>query len=274
MKKTRLIAFDLDGTLLDDRKAVPPANVRALQEAQAQGVDIAIASGRMTPRIEPIAEQLGVDCVIIAYNGARVVGKRAEGRPTIDDRPVPADIAKLFIEFSREQGYLLNFYVDDRLYAEDDGDHRWFRDLYSSRTGAEYHLGDLSRFDGVPPTKLILLAEPEEVQRLREHFSGELGNRASITRSEAEYLEIMAPGVDKGTALPAIARHHGITCEEILAVGDADNDAELIRQAGIGIAVANATEKCKSLADAITERTNNEGAVAEAVYRFVLERNG
>ena len=79
MKKIRLIALDIDGTLLDDDKELPGVNREALHEAAAAGFLIAIASGRMTPRIEAIEERLGLDCIIIAYNGAKVVSTRAEG---------------------------------------------------------------------------------------------------------------------------------------------------------------------------------------------------
>ncbi|MBN1441217.1 MAG: HAD-IIB family hydrolase, partial [Planctomycetes bacterium] len=146
-------------------------------------------------------------------------------------------------------------------------------DLYHQRTGAVYHLTDLDRLRGTAPTKLILLAEPEERERLHSRFSRELEGRAAVTRSEPEYLEIMAPGISKGAALPAIARHLGIATEQILAVGDADNDNEMLEAAGIGVAVANAREETRRIADFVTESSNNDGAVAEAIRRFALGGN-
>ncbi|MCZ6795059.1 MAG: Cof-type HAD-IIB family hydrolase [Planctomycetota bacterium] len=270
MKKIRLIALDIDGTLLNDDKNVPPENLRALREARDAGVQVAISSGRMIPTIEPVEEMLEVDTVIIAYNGGKVVGPRAQGRPVIDHRPVPVDVAEEFIGFSTGQGYLLNFYHEDRLYADETTAARRFMDVYSGRTGSRYHLVDLNQFRGVEPTKMILLAAPEERDRLYERFSREYGERASISRSDPEYLEIMAPGVTKGSALPVLAAHYGFTTEEILAVGDADNDNEMLEIAGLGVAVANARPSTKEIADVVTERTNNEGAIAEAVYRFAL----
>ena len=97
MEKVSLIALDLDGTLLDDSKEVPPENIRALEEAQESGILVAISSGRMIPRILPVEERLGLDCIILAYNGGKVVGPKSEGRPLISERPLPADIAELFI---------------------------------------------------------------------------------------------------------------------------------------------------------------------------------
>ncbi|MCH2367897.1 MAG: Cof-type HAD-IIB family hydrolase [Planctomycetes bacterium] len=271
MEQVRLIALDLDGTLLDDRKEVPPENISALEEAQGRGILVAISSGRMIPRILPVEERLGLDCIILAYNGGKVVGPRAEGRPGISERPRPADIAEIFIRFSREGDYLLNFYHDDVLYSEDSPNRRRFMEIYSGRTGAEYHIEDLSGRIGQEPTKLILLAEPDERDRLHDRFTAELGDRAYITKSAPEYLEIMAPGVSKGTALEALGEHYGFSLPNVLAIGDAENDNPMLEAAGIGVVVANGTAASKAVADYVTERTNNEGGVAEAVRRFALK---
>ncbi len=119
MDRIRLIALDLDGTLLDDRKQVPPENIDVLKEAERQNTLICLASGRMTDAIERIESPLGTDCIIIAYNGGKILGRRSEGRPLLDHKPLPADVAEVFLRFSHEHGYLLNFYDQDRLYAED-----------------------------------------------------------------------------------------------------------------------------------------------------------
>ena len=272
MKKIRLVALDIDGTLLDDQKRLPPENRDALQEVARRGIRVAIASGRMIPRIEPIEDLLGIDCVLIAYNGGTVVGPRREGRPRIAHRPVPADVAEYFIHYSRETGQLLNFYHEDRLYAEGGPRRQPLIDLYSSRTGAEFTIEeDLRRFIGVRPTKLILLAEPEDVDRLRLEFQARFGSRAFFTKSEAEYLEILAPGVDKGSALTDTARYYGLEVEETMAMGDAENDIELLHAAGWGVAMANASPHVRAAANAVTERSNNEGGVAEGLRRWVLD---
>ena len=268
-KKPRLIAVDIDGTLLNDQKQIPPENIDALRQAQSNGVAVAIASGRMPPLIEPIQDKLGMDCALISCNGGRVVGTRAEGRPVIYDNPLPADVARHFIEFSQSQGYLLNFFYNDRLYADDGGDREPFRTLYSRHTGAEYYITDLAQFDGCAPSKVILLTAPDLRDQLYDRFVDELGARAAIFKTEPMYLEVMAPGVNKGAALPTLAEYCGISTDEILAIGDADNDTAMIAAAGIGVAVANGSVATRQAADYVTERNNNEGAVAEAVHRFV-----
>ena len=271
MKKIRLVALDIDGTLVDDEKRLPPANREALEAALAAGVKVAIASGRMTPRIESIEEMLGIDCIIVAYNGAKVVTPRSEGRETISHQPVPADVAEFFIAYSHDHGHLLNFYHEDILYAQEGDDRRRLMEIYARRTGAEYNVSaDLERFRGEQPTKLILLADSPVRDRLHEEFRERFGDRAFITKSDPEYLEIMAPGVHKGSGLATMAAHYGLTTDEIMGVGDAENDLGLLEEAGLGVAVANADPRVKAIASEVTTATNNEGAVAEAIRRWVL----
>jgi len=270
MTTVRLIALDLDGTLLDDEKKVPDRNVEAIQEAARRGFKIAISTGRMVPRIEPIQDRLGVDCLVLAYNGGKVVGTRAEGRPLIRHKPVPADIAELFLDYSREHDLLLNFVVDDLLFAEDAPSRRRFSDLYSRRTGAEYHFVDLDAYRGKEPTKMILFGDEEDVLARRDSFRAQLGPRAYVTISEPEYLEIMSPEVNKGEALRELAAHYSFDMSEVLAVGDAENDAPMLEVAGVSVAVANACETTKALAHHMTDATNNDGAVAEAIERFAF----
>jgi len=271
-RSIRLIALDVDGTLLTDGKELPAVNREALHAAQAKGVHIAIATGRMIPSIEPIEELLGMDCALIAYNGAKVVTPRAEGRECIQHKPLDPGLAGRLLVFARDGGYLLNFYIDDVLYAEEpvSEEGRRLAEIYATRTGAKYHFTDLDRFAGRSPTKAILLADPQERDRLWEHFRAELDGQATVTRSDPEYLEFMARDVNKGTALPVLAGHFGISTSEILAMGDADNDQELLEQAGLGVAVANARDVAKKAARFVTRRTSAEGAVAEAVERWVL----
>ena len=273
MPQIKLIALDIDGTLLDDRKQLPPENRDVLQEADRRGFLISIASGRMISRIEAIEGLLGVDCVIIAYNGGKIWGRRSEGRPLIAHQQMDPEVARYLIRFSREHGYPLNFYHRDRLYAEAFPQRAELRDLYSRRTGAEYdYVEDLEReFSGVGPTKIILLAYPDECDRLLARFQEELRGQIFVTKSEPEYLEIMAPGVNKGTALRLIGGHYGFRVEEVLAVGDAENDLDMLLTAGVGVAMANSPSAVKAAARYVTEKSNNEAGAAEAIRRWAFE---
>ena len=176
----RLIALDLDGTLLTDEKRVSPRNRAALAEAAARGVVVALASGRMTACIEPFARELGLDCPIIAYNGALVRGTEASGRPALLHRPLPARYGRELVDYCRGR-YLLNFYLDDRLFAEDRGDLRRFAELYSSRTGAVYEfVPDLRELATAGPTKAIVVTDPPERERLHDEWAARWGDLANV----------------------------------------------------------------------------------------------
>ncbi|MEM7235551.1 MAG: HAD hydrolase family protein, partial [Planctomycetota bacterium] len=95
-------------------------------------------------------------------------------------------------------------------------------------------------------------------------------DRLQFAKSEPEYLEITAAGVNKGSALPALASYYGFEVSEVLAIGDADNDNPMLVEAGVGVAVSNARESTKAAADFVTIRSNNDAGVAEAVDRFAL----
>ena len=270
LSRVRLIAVDVDGTLVDDDKQIPEANRRALRAAIDRGFGVAIASGRMVQSIEILEDRLDIDCALIAYNGGMVVGPKSEGRQRLFHQPLPASVADVVREFAVRHGHVLNYYLDEKLYADATVRDGHLGHLYAKRSGMTYEFVDLAGFAGREPTKLILLAEPDEAPALRDRFVADFGDAANVVITESEYVEFMAPGVNKSAALPILAAHYGVGVDEVLAVGDADNDREMVKAAGVGVAVANARPGVLAVADVVTERTNNDGAVAEAVARWVF----
>jgi Cof subfamily protein (haloacid dehalogenase superfamily) len=269
-RQIKLIVMDVDGTLVDDNKDLPAVNRRALEAAVERGLKIAIGSGRMIPSIETVQERIGLDCAIIAYNGGKVVGLKEAGRPVVSHRPVPAEIAERVLDLARELGHCLNFYVEDRLFADEAHRDQRLPNVYAGRTGSFYEHTDLDAYRGTEPTKLIILADPDERDRLFYELTPKWAGEINIQRTDPEYLEFMAPGVDKATALPALAGYFGFDVSEVLAIGDADNDVRMVETAGIGVAVNNARQTVLDVADHRTERDNNNGAVAEAIEKFAI----
>ena len=267
----RLIALDLDGTLLDGGKGVPAENRAALQAAVEGGATVVLASGRMTPSIAPYADVLGIDVMILGYNGARVVGTAAEGRPVLVDVPLPSSCADEVIDYHEANGVQLNYYLDDMLYSRDDDSMRPMAELYVGRTRSPItYVESLQRFKGNDPTKLILMAEEPERNRLHDEFLPTLDGRAKLIKTDPEYLEFLNVDIDKGVALNMLCDTLGIPIEESMACGDGDNDAEMIAAAGVGVAMANASEKSLAAADYVTTHDHNAAGVAEAVHKFVL----
>ncbi|HNR99635.1 MAG TPA: HAD family hydrolase [Planctomycetota bacterium] len=260
----------MDGTLVGDDRAIPPVNIAALRAARARGAAVALASGRMTACIEPFFDGLGIDGPVMAYNGALLRAERQAARAVLFHRPLRADVVTRLIDFAVSRGLQLNVYCDDVLYGHDDPALAPFRAIYSERTGAVYELADLRRLRGRGASKAIFVVDPEERERLYARWAPLVDGEASVCRTDPEYLEFMGPGINKGSGLPALAAYLGIGLDEIAAMGDGDNDLEMVRRAGAGIAVANAKDGVKRAARFVTRATAAEGAVAEALASLGL----
>jgi Cof subfamily protein (haloacid dehalogenase superfamily) len=249
---------------------IPACNIEALRAADAAGVAVVLASGRMTACIDPFFDALGLDGPVMAYNGALLRAARRAGRTVLFHRPLPAAMLSTLIDFSLERGYHLNVYVDDVLYGQDDPAFAPWRAIYSGRTKAVYELTDITTLRAREASKAIIVTDPAERERLYAWWVLRVGEAASVIRTDPEYLEFTGPGVNKGAGLPALAAHLGIGIDQIAAMGDGDNDLQMVSGAGVGIAVANAKDCVKRAARFVTRATAAEGAVAEALRGLEL----
>ena len=278
MMDYRIIALDLDGTLLNDAGTVSPEDLQALQAVAARGVTIVFASGRMTESIRLYTKDLHLDGPLISYNGAMLNDSRACGEGILFHMPLSAAHADELIAYTSAERFHLNYYLDETLYAREDPTLRRFSDIYHSRTGSEFcFVPDLGRFKGNSPTKLILITDPSDPEQPDPRHRDELyarwqdkwAGQVDLVRTDPEYLEFMNPGANKGTALAALARHLGVAQEQVIAIGDGRNDTPMIAWAGLGVAVANAKAEVLATAKYISPKTNNESAVAGVIKQFV-----
>jgi len=251
----QLAAIDLDGTLLGSDHAISPGNAAAVRRAASRGAKIVLASGRQWETIDAFAAELDLppDSPIIAYNGAMI---RTHGGETWFHQPLPADAAQAIVHFCIAHGFHLNLYIHDTLYVQNDT--HWGR-LYQQRTGTVPHVTDLMRFDGLLPTKLLLIDTLETTNRLLVHFQAEFGRSLYITKTEDEFLEFMDPDINKGAALTEIARHLGVTAAQCVAFGDSYNDLSMVEWAGMGVAMENARPELKAVAQRIAPPADADG---------------
>ena len=279
-KPFRVIALDLDGTLLDDEGRISSADAAALKGFSEAGGIVVLASGRMTDNIRPFYDVMGMDGPTIAYNGAVTRESRAAGGGVILETPLPARYADEMIDYTRREHFHLNYYVDEKLYARDDPELRRFAELYSRQTGAVYHfVPDLERFRGSEPTKLIVVTDPtvpgEPDPRHRDelyevwHARWSMEVAVMLYKTNPEYLEFCHREAGKGRALMGLCHHYGIDGDLTLAFGDNFNDISMLEAAGCGVAVANANQEAIAAADWVSPLTNNESAVADAIERLV-----
>ena len=264
----RLVALDLDGTVMGHDLVIPEAVREAIGAAQAAGVVVTLATGRMFGATIPFARQLGIDAPLICYQGALI-------RDPLSDEVLlatnmPGNEAAEAVRSLLDRDIFVLAYIDERLHI---AERRAELDHYLSLhpEGAEIVVSDdlPAEVRAAAPTKLLFIAEPAivaaELARLRAHF----GERLSVTRSHAYYGKLTAPGIGKGLALERLAAHLGIPREATLAIGDQENDLSMIAWAGLGLAIGNATPIVKEAAAAVVPPVHEAG-VDWAIRRYVL----
>ena len=269
MQRIKLVAVDLDDTLLRDDLTISEHTQEILRRVRESGVVVTISTGRMLPSARPYAEQLGFDVPIITYQGALV--KSVFSGEVIYECPLNEDVARLVIQYGRKKGIHVNFYLEDKLYVErvtPVGEH------YERLAGVPFtRVSDLEELlEAGLPYKLLLIQEEQligqSLQELREILQKE-GLDAHLTKSKPTYLEVNHPKATKGTALEKLADWLGVSREEVMACGDSYNDLEMLEFAGCSVAVANAYPEVLSKAKYITS-SNNEDGVARALVKLVL----
>lgn len=263
----KLLALDLDDTLLDSGLKIAPDCITAIQAARARGVRVTISTGRMYRSALPYAQQLEIDVPLITYQGAWVKNSLTE--EVLYYEPLGYELSKQIMEFFRGMGVHYHSYFNDELCMEQLSEEGNF---YSHLAGVKPHIVEdliieLNRNEAM---KIMAITDNQKVllemeSELRSRFSQSL----YITRSKPCYLEVMSRLASKANALQVIANHYGIDRKEVMAVGDSYNDIDMIEWAGLGVAMGNAFDPVKEAANFVTA-TNDEDGVAEAIRRFIL----
>lgn len=263
--KYRLVAIDLDDTLLNNDLEISPRTKADIIRARQMGVQVTIATGRMFRSALPYAEQLGLDIPLITYQGALV--KNSSSGEVLYHRPVPPELVRPVAERVRSFGYHLQMYFEDRLCMEKltpEGQN------YVDLAGVEVTLvSDLLRSCPEPTKILISNYDETRLDQLAEILEAEFGGRLYITKSKPYYLELLHPDATKGKALQMLANHRGIPREAVIAIGDSFNDLEMIRYAGVGAVMGNAREEIKAVADYVT-CSNEDDGVAEVLEKYIF----
>ena len=260
----RLCAIDLDDTLLGPDHAVSARNSAAVRAAVAKGVIVVIASGRMHEATLRFVEQMGLETPIISYNGAMVKNPHT-GEVWLHER-IAGEVAAQVMDYVCAANLQLNYYLDDHFYS---AAYTSWAKLYHDRTQAPIEilpaLYDTLR--GSSPTKMIIVDSKERTDSLLLPFQNRFGSGLYVTKSNDEYLEMMPPQANKGTALALVAAKFGITAAQTIAFGDSYNDIPMLDWAGLSIAVGNAKPETKAAADRTIE-TNAEDGVGMALEQI------
>lgn len=261
----KLVALDLDDTLLNSKLAVSPRACEAIRKAVAQGVTVTIATGRMYRSALPYAKQLGLDVPIITYNGALI--KSCLSGEVLLDQPIDKQLAQTVLALCKERGWYIQNYVQDELYVEKINQ---YSELYSRLSGVPATaVGDRLYAGEDSSSKMLIMSTEEGIIEIYDTCKALFGNKLSIAISKPTYLEITDPLANKGRALAFLADKLGIKKDETMAIGDSGNDIDMLKYAGWGVAMGNASAAIKALARLET-LSNDADGVAEAIERYVL----
>lgn len=273
MPHYKLIACDLDETLLDHDHKIPKCVVEAIACAREQGVRFVPSTGRPFGTIVDVLEWLGVDgCAdeyVMSFNGGCLT-RNSSPKP-LESSAFPHEAAEKIWAYGREHGMCVHAYTLDPVYILNYYD--WERAYIEGRmNNVETTASDLGFIQNETITKVLLAsldaAELDAAEAALRNVSGHFG--LDVVRSSGRYLEFNPAGVNKGAGLLRLAERLGIAAEDTIAIGDSSNDISMIRAAGLGCCVANATPETLAEADYVCQLDNNAGAVSEVIEKFVL----
>ena len=267
--KQKILVLDIDGTLTNSQKEITPKTKEALLEIQKQGHIVMLASGRPTPGMLRYAKELELAAYggyLLSYNGGRIVNcKTGE---IVYQQVLPRTIIPALYDFAKQNNCGLISY---------DGD------MVISGTGMDEYIELEARINGLPikevddfvsyinydVNKCLMTAPPAHAEKcmllLQETFKDSL----SIYRSEPFFIEVMPLNIDKAKTLDAMLKIVGLNREDTICCGDGYNDLTMISYAGVGVAMANAKDEVKDVADYVTG-SNDEDGLVEVIEKFVI----
>jgi Cof subfamily protein (haloacid dehalogenase superfamily) len=266
----KLIAIDIDGTLMNDRKEITKEVNDAIQAAKAKGVKVVICTGRPIVGVQSIIEELKLndeEDFVITFNGALVqntYSKDVESQITLTYENL-----KELHELSLKLDSPFQFFDTESLYTPN-------REI-SRYTVHEAHINQIPihylPIDEVPKDMLIpkvmFIDEPERLNTIIANIPGSFWEKYTFVKSTPFFLEILDPSVSKGNAVKQLAEKLSIKQEEVICIGDGENDLSMVEYAGCGVAMANAVSVVKEVAQFHT-LSNNENGVAYAIEKLVL----
>lgn len=261
----KLIAVDLDRTLLHSDNTISPYTREVIAGCIKAGVGFTFATGRMYNSCRPFAQQLGLMLPLITYQGALL--KDVEGR-IMHQQNLPAELAAELHGYLVRSGLHYNIYEDEHLYLS--AFHQQAVD-YARHIGIEPQLVpiDVRR---LTVTEFGVMGEPLEICQLQEELRRQFGQEIAMTTNSGRFLEICHGQVSKGAGLAWLAEYCQVLPEQIIAIGDDQNDLSMLKYAGLGAAVSNAIDEAKAAAGRVIG-SNDEDGVAHFLAKVILQGN-
>lgn len=265
----KLIALDMDGTLLREDKTISERTKKAIAKARENGKYVVLCSGRPVEGIDSSLEELGMiseEDYVISFNGAMV--QHAKSREIISRCILRGEDLHYLYKISQELGVNIHAFSKDGCitpkmskYSEHEG----------KINGIPVLEIDYNKVDKDEEIVKIMLVDDEEIlEEAIKKLPQEVYDKYTVVRSAPFFTEYLNKDANKGTGVEMLAKHLGIKKEEVICVGDAGNDIHMIEYAGLGVAMGNAFKEVKEIADYITS-SNDEDGVAEVIEKFMLQ---
>jgi len=258
----KLIATDIDGTILKDDFKFNQEVKDCIAKLTADGVKVVLVTGRMHSATDYVAEELGLETPIVSYQGGLVKYKNE----ILYEKNLNPEKAREIINWAKQNNVHLNLYMNDELFVERD-------DAIIRRYTGERHSGFIVKsFDDVKLHRInkmlaIDFEDENKVTMWKEYLEATFDD-INVVKSTPYFCEICHPEATKGHAVNFLREYYGLKKEEILTIGDQNNDIDLLKAGGIKVAMGNATDELKAIADYVTDTVQNNGFV-KAIEKFV-----
>lgn len=269
----KLITSDMDETLLNDNKKITPKTIEAVKRATAAGVHFVPNTGRSFTSIQDNLIELGLsqkpDQYVISYNGAAIVENKEN--QVLQVNALPYEIVDQLFQIGMNENVCIHVYTVDQLYI-------WNMNIneenYLDGRVTGWHLmreNNIKFLQDTPITKIIFNIE-EEAKRLsmQDYVNEHVEFALNISFSSDRYIEFNDPTADKGQGTMALAKKLGIKPSEVIAIGDNSNDLPMIKDAGLGVSVANGRDFVQAAANYVTQADNNHDPIAEVIDKFIF----
>ncbi len=262
----KLVATDIDGTILNENGDCSNGVRNCITNMQEKGIKVVIVTGRMYAGAKQVAEKLNLKDAIVSYQGG-LIKKNCVSNETLYETCIPLEDAKLVLDWAKQNNIHINLYVNDVLYVENNNE---IIQRYAKRQNLEYKVCNFNDLELENINKIlainyndadIVTSWVNECQKTFPHLY--------IIKSTPYFCEFSTKKATKACAVQFLKGYYNINDNEVLAIGDQDNDIELLKAGGISIAMGNGTEKLKKYADYITDTVENDGFV-KAMEKFVL----
>ncbi|MCR4675641.1 MAG: Cof-type HAD-IIB family hydrolase [Sphaerochaetaceae bacterium] len=267
----KALFLDIDGTLLADDRTIPEQNTASIRKMLEKGHFVILATGRPLHSAVMMAEDLGLTgrgSYIISYNGGVLYD--TFNSKVIYRSPLKLETVRKVFHEAERRGIHIQTYNDNEVLVEKRCDNDIVR-MACTRMRIPFRILDSIDNLQEPPVKMLIadMHSQEPLLKLRDWILSWAGDELSCYFSRDEFMEIVNRGLNKGSALEKMAKLLGVDIKDTIAAGDHDNDIDMIRAAGTGCAMLNATSGAKQAADYITEKDNNQAGVSEIIEKFI-----